>query len=600
LASAKSAPLARLLSYVARVPLEYGAGALFTVAYAVGFQFVPLASGAVIERIYAGAPLAQVGAAVRHLVLVAAAVALLRLASRVAIFRGAREIEYSIRNDFFAQLQRLSQRYFAVHRTGDLMSRAVNDLNAIRLFLGLGVLNLVQTPVLLVGAAAVLLSRDALLTVLVVSPYLLLVLLVRVLAARIQPESLGVQEQLGELSTCAQENAAGVQVVRAYTLEPQQEQRFAQVNQQLYARQIRLARYQLGLQPAVSLLPAIGLVMLLFAGGARVRSGALSVGDFATFNAYLAMLTAPTLMLGWVVVLAQRGLASLARVGEVLDELPAIRDAASVGRSAPARLRGAVELRGLSYAYVPGAEPALRGVSLRVEPGETLGVVGTVGSGKTTLVSAIPRLLELEPGQLFIDGRDVCELPLELLRQGIAMVPQDSFLFSTSVAQNIAFGLPSVDLARVREAARRAQVLAEIEELPHGLETEVGERGITLSGGQRQRIALARALALEPAILILDDALSSVDAAAEEAILKELRAARAGRTCFIVAHRLSAVRDADAIAVLEAGALVEHGSHEQLLRAGGIYAELWRRQQLEAELEAPEPARAPGAAQVRA
>jgi ATP-binding cassette, subfamily B, multidrug efflux pump len=571
--------------------VAYTVGGVLTIAYAIGFQLVPLATGAVVDALRAmqtGAhDLGAVRAGVVKLAWIALAVAVLRLASRITVFRAARQIEYEIRNDLLEQLQRLPQSYFGRNRTGDLMSRAVNDLNSIRLFLGMGILNLVQTPILYVAAFLVLVSIDWSLAVFVVTPYLLFVGIARFFARRMHPASLAVQEQLGALASVGQENAAGVLVVRSAAMEPQEAARFAVANHELYARWVRFAKVQLGMQPTIALLPALALVLLLYIGGSRVQSGALSLGDFTVFNAYLAMLTFPTMMMGFVVAMAQRGMASLQRIGDVLDVVPSIRDAAQPARIE--RIRGDVEFRDLSIAF-PGREerPALAHVSFAVEAGQTIGVVGSVGSGKTTLVSVIPRLLEVPDGAVCIDGVELNQIPLARLRSSIAMVPQDSFLFSATVAENIAFGRPDADPEEIREAARRAHVLDDIEDLVNRFDTLVGERGITLSGGQRQRVALARALMLDPAILILDDSLASVDAVTEEAILKDLREARAGRTCFIVAHRLSAVRDADRIVVLDEGRVVEIGSHEDLVRQGGVYARVHRQQLLEAELESDE------------
>jgi ATP-binding cassette subfamily B protein len=368
-------------------------------------------------------------------------------------------------------------------------------------------------------------------------------------------------------------------------MEPRERASFARENELLYRREIRAAVAQNAMQAVIAALPAMAQIAVLWVGVRQLRLGRLGPGDLWLFYMYTLQLTFPTFMMGWVLNIVQRGLAGLERLGEVLDTVPSIRDHPDAVRVAG--LRGDVELRELRFAY-PGREstPALAGVSLRALCGQSVGIVGPVGSGKSTLVAAIPRLLEVPDGRVLIDGIDVNRLPLELLRRSIAMVPQDSFLFSASVADNIRYGCPDAGPDEVREAARRAHLLGDIEEdLPDGFETLVGERGITLSGGQRQRVALARALILDPAILILDDALSSVDHATEEAILKELRSSRAGRTCFIVAHRLTAVRDADWILVLDAGRVAECGTHAELLERGGFYARTWRQQQLEAELE---------------
>jgi ATP-binding cassette subfamily B protein len=556
-----------------------------TVLYAGCFQLVPLAVREVVGRIEAELPLARITEAVLWLIGVAGLFALLRFSSRMVLFRAARQIEFEIRNDLFSHLQTLPQSYFANHRTGDLMSRAVNDIQSVRLFLGMGLLNIVQTPVLYLGALGVMFVIDPLLAGCVALPYPLFIGIGRIFGRRMHQANLASQMQLGELSTAVQENAAGVLVVRAYGMEARERGRFAAENEALYRRQIRLAKINASMPPVVGLLPALALVLVLYVGGTRVQAGAITQADLWAFATYIFQLTFPTFIMGWVIAITQRGLAGLERLGEVLDTVPTIRDRRDVVPLA--RLEGRVEVRNLTLTY-PGREdtPALQGISLEAEPGQTVGIVGVVGSGKSTLVNAIPRVLEVPDGTVFVDEVDVNRIPLGVLRSSIAMVPQESFLFSATIEENIAFGCPDAEPQRVREAASRAHIVGEIEDQLRGFGTPVGERGITLSGGQRQRIALARALILDPAILILDDALSSVDTMTEEAILKDLKTARAGRTCFIVAHRLSAVRDADQILVFYEGRIIEQGVHDELLLKGGVYAKIFEQQKLEAEIEA--------------
>jgi ATP-binding cassette subfamily B protein len=570
---------------MSRLRRRFALGAVLTVAYAVCFQFIPLSVRSVVARIEQGRAYAEVLEAVWWLFGAAVLVAGVRMASRLVIFRSAREVEYQIRNDFFTQLQRLPQSFFNANRTGDLMSRAVNDINSVRIFLGMGLMNIVQTPVLYLGAIAVMGAIDWRLTLWVLLPYPLFIVIGRVFGRRLHAANLAVQEQLGQLSTAVQENASGVLVVRSYALEDNERSRFEVENESLFQRWVRLAAVNASMQPIIGMLPAFAMILVLFVGGARVRAGLMTSADLWAFYTYIFLLTFPTFMMGWVIALAQRGLASLQRLGEVLDVEPSIRDEADAADLDA--IEGRVEAEGLCFIY-PGEHrrPALIDVNFSVSPGQTVGVVGPVGAGKSTLVNLIPRVLEVPDDSLRIDGVDVNRIPLELLRSSIAMVPQDSFLFSTTIAENIRFGAPDATPEEVQDAAGRAHVLADIEDFAHGMETVVGERGITLSGGQRQRIALARALLLEPSILILDDALSSVDAATEESILKELRGARSGRTAFVVAHRLTAVRDADLILVFgEDGHLAQQGSHAELLEAGGFYAQIWAQQQLEAELE---------------
>jgi len=580
IATARRAMFRRLFEYVKRNQREYALGLLTTLGYVAGFIAVPMLVGWAVKAIADGLPASEVGRRCAWLAAVVVFRSVLRFVSRVRIFNAAREIEYQLRNDLFASLQRQPQSFFHAWRTGDLMSRAVNDLTSVRLMLGPGLLSVAQTPILFAAAFGAMFWMNPKLAILVLLPYPLFVLIARTFGRAMHQTNLEVQVGLADISNQLQETISGIAVVKAYAMEDATRRRFADHAQELYERWLRVVRVN-GAMPAITgLLPMLGMAIVFWVGGQDILSGEMTIDRFFAFSMYIYELTFPTFIMGWVFALVQRGTAAMQRIDEVLSTEPTIAD--SPDPDPIAALRGEIEFRGLTFEY-PGSErgAALRDIQLRVPAGTVLGVVGPVGGGKSSLASLIPRLYEVDDGQVFIDGVDIKQIRLSVLRRDIAMVPQDSFLFSMTLAQNIAYGLETDDPARVRDAAQRAQLAKDISELPAGYETIVGERGVMLSGGQRQRTALARALALDPKILILDDTLSAVDAETEAAIQAELGEVFAGRTVVMVASRVSSVRDADLIVVLEGGRLVERGTHGELIAAGGLYARLAQEQEEE-------------------
>ena len=582
--ASRRAMFRRLRGYLAQNKGRYALGTLLLLGYDAGFVVVPLLVGWSIQAFADGLPAAEVGRRAAILASVTLVRMILRFLSRLSIFNAAREIEYALRNDLFAHLQRLPQSFYFRWRTGDLMSRCVNDLTSVRLLLGPGLLNVIQTPVMFVSVLAVMFVLNAKLALLVLLPYPLFILIARAFGRSMHANNLAVQVGLADLSSQLQETISGISVVKAYAMEETTRRRFEAASDDLYRSKLGMVRV-MGAMPAfTSLLPALAMWIVFLVGGGEVVAGRMEIGFFFTFAMYIYELTFPSFLMGWVFALVQRGAASMQRIDEVLSTEPSISDRPD---QVPVEtLRGEIEFRDLSFRY-PGSDraAALRNVSLRVPAGSVLGVVGPVGAGKTTLASLIPRLYEVEDGMVFLDGIDVNRIPLAALRSRIAMVPQDSFLFSLSLADNIAYGLDSTDPVRVAEAAERAQLVKDAAELPNGYETVVGERGVMLSGGQRQRTALARALSLRPSILILDDTLSSVDAETEAAIQEGLEEVFRERTVVVVASRVSTVRRADHIVVLDDSRIVEQGSHDELIELGGLYARLAREQERERELE---------------
>jgi len=582
--SSVRAAIARLSGYIARSRAYYAIWSVTMLAYVAAFLLVPELTGRTVGAITNGEPTAEIVRLATWLAVVGILGGVVRYFSRILVFNSARHIEYELRNDLFEHLQRLPQSFFLTWRTGDLMSRCVNDLNSVRMLLGPGLLSAVQSPLLYAGALVMMFSKDWQLALLVLAPYPLFIWLARSFGRGLHRWNIEVQESLGELSNQLQETISGIAVVKTHAMEDITRDRFSKSNQLLYRKQLKLVRVS-GAMPAITgLLPSLAMMIILWVGGMKITAGQMGTDQFFTFAMLIYQLTFPTFIMGWAFSLIQRGAAAMQRIDEVLTIEPSIADRPDAIELE--NLRGEIEFRDLTFLYASqGRAPALRDISLTVPAGTTLGIVGPVGAGKSTLAALIPRLFEVEDGCLFIDGIDVNRLKLRTLRSNIAMVPQDSFLFSMSLAENIAFGLPAADPRRVAQAVERAQLAKDLTELPQGLATVVGERGVMLSGGQRQRAALARALALEPSILILDDTLSSVDAETEQAIQRSLSEVFAGRTVVCISHRISSVSDCDQIIVLEGGRITEQGSHRELLLAGGFYARTARQQALEEELD---------------
>ena len=516
-----------------------------------------------------------------------------RFVMRRVIIGASREIEYAIRNDFFAHLQRLPLVYFQQHRTGDLMSRSTNDLSAVRMMVGPAVMYSATTSLVLVVAVALMISISPQLTLFALLPLPVVSVLVKAFGSAIYRRAERIQEQLAHMSAIAQESLTGVRVVRAYGREQVELERFRVANEEYVTRSRAVIQLQGLFYPSMGLFLGLSALVVLWMGSGLVVAGDMTLGDFVAFNAYLVMLSWPMIAFGWVTNMLQRGLAAWSRMVDVLDIEPSISDAGSDATiTTRDEISGRVEFRNLSFAY--NGQQVLDGISATVEPGQTLALVGPTGSGKSTLVDLLPRVFDPPPGTLFIDGVDVRDISLRALRSAIGYVPQEPFLFSDTIAENVAFGSPFAPSAAIDDPAHRdavghaiaiSRLDKDVVDFPEGLDTSVGERGITLSGGQKQRAAIARALMVDPRILILDDALSAVDTQTEEEILTGLRLVMGQRTSIIVSHRISSVRFADLILVLEDGKVAERGSHDTLMAAGGLYAALYRKQQLEEELD---------------
>ncbi|HEY4358666.1 MAG TPA: ABC transporter ATP-binding protein [Acidobacteriaceae bacterium] len=518
--------------------------------------------------------------------------------TRQIIIGASREIEFDLRNDLFAHLETQPPSFFQQHRTGDIMARSTNDLSAVRQLLGPAIMYSANTIVFTAAALPFMIRTSPWLTLCAFVPLPFGSVLVQYFGAKIHTRFERIQAMFSDISAQAEENFSGARLIRAFAQEEAQIAAFEESNRESIRRSLRLARLMAMLWPTLEFVLGVSLMITVLVGGHEVVSHRMTIGQFASFNVYMVQLTWPMIAIGWVVNLVQRGAASVVRIDALLKQKPAIDDSeadpsitihhelelsARVDEASTAEVDGHIEFRNLSFAYSTGPE-VLHGISLDIPAGSSLALVGPTGSGKSTLVSLIPRLQDAPAGTVLIDGEPIRRWPLATLRRNIGFVPQETYLFSTTIADNIAFGVPEAHETAIESAAYAAHIGSEIQEFPRGFATVVGERGMTLSGGQKQRTAIARAILRNPRILILDDALASVDTYTEEQILTSLRESMQGRTTILIAHRVSTARTADRIAVLIDGRIAELGTHEDLLARGGYYTDLFEKQRLEEEL----------------
>ena len=574
--------LALLKQYLVTLRLRYAAGGCFLLATNGFALLIPWVMKLAVEGLqHPASARFSTAACSMAIVLLALLHCVTRIFSRTLILNAARIIEFRIRDDLFRRLLLLDQNYFSTIRTGDILSRFSNDLTNVRMLTGFGTMSAMNTVIIYTAAVSLMLRIHPWLTVWAILPFPLMILVVKKVSHRLFQRSLEAQEELARLSSLTEESVSAVRLIKSYCREEYFQGQFGQIAGSYLQHNLHLARLRGLIIPVMAAATGAGTLVVLFMGGRLVITGSITLGDFVAFSGYLAMLVWPTAVMGWILTLAQRGAASMSRLATVLTAEPAVSDAK--GAKPLEEVRKGIEFRELSFKY--GNTLTLDRISFHVAAGEKLGITGAVGSGKSTLIRLLPRLLPVADNMIFIDGQDINSLTLVSLRRLVGYVPQEAFLFSRSIRENITYGLPDYEEKIVAEVARQAGFAEDVEKFCEGLDTLVGEKGVSLSGGQKQRLSIARALATDPPVLLFDDPLSAVDAGREEEILAELGQFYANRTVLIVSQRISAFRDCDRVIVLEKGAVAEEGTTRDLLERGGLYAEMSRMQRLQKELE---------------